>query len=69
MPDRDISERMAVAERDIEALQNGETKIWETMDRIKDALSNIRAQIAGTIAVVSILQTIALGWLIWKLTG
>lgn len=68
MSAQSMEERMAVAERDIEALQGGEAKVWETMDRIKEAVANIRVQNAATIAVVGLLQTVVLGFLMWKLT-
>lgn len=69
MSENPIPERMAVAERDIEDLQDNREKLWDKVGKLADGLNGLRVQVARTQVAIGIIQTIVLAVIVWKLKG
>lgn len=71
LSDTEIMERIrmnetatALNEQAIEALDASKTLHWESIEKIRETLSTMKAQVAG----FGVVNTLVLGWIAYKLT-
>ena len=71
LSDTEIMERIrmneistALHDQSIEGLESSEKLQWEMIEKIKETLSTVKAQIAG----FGVVNTLVLGWIAYRLT-
>lgn len=52
----------------IGTLEDEKDLIWKAVDKIRDTVSGLRAQVAAIVAVSAIIQTLVTALIVWKIT-
>lgn len=58
----------AGTDSDLETLVHEKDLLWQAVDKIRDAVSSIRIQVAGIVGTFSIVQTALTAWIVYKIT-
>jgi hypothetical protein len=52
----------------LDTLEGEKNLLWGAVDKIRDAISGIRAQVAAIVAGSAIIQTFVTAFIVWKIT-
>jgi hypothetical protein len=52
----------------IDTLEGEKDILWKAIDKIRDSVSGLRAQVASIVAVSAVVQTIVTAFIVWKIT-
>jgi hypothetical protein len=63
-----IATAQAVDGGRIETLEEEKDLLWKAIDKIRDAVSGLRAQVAAIVAGTAIIQTLVTAFIVWKIT-
>jgi hypothetical protein len=63
-----LDARQQVGDGRVSALESEKEILWKAIDKIRDAVSGLRAQVAAIVAGTAIVQTIATAYIVWKIT-
>lgn len=63
-----IATAQAVDGGRLSTLEGEKDLLWSAIDKIRDAVSGLRAQVAAIVAGSAIVQTIVTAFIVWKIT-